>query len=81
MIPGQDDGKVGVDNAKLDGMKDFLVLRCSHPMIMKSDHAVEQTIHFLDYGEFVHSDADKADSHAVASTGGVDSQAPGDCWD
>lgn len=73
MIPGDDDGKVGVDHAKLDGMKDFLVLRCSHPYIMKSDHAIVQTLQFLKHGQFQHAPTDKAEDAAMLQ--------PEDCWD
>jgi len=58
MIPGNDDGKVAVDHAKLDGMTDFIVLRCSHPFIMKSDRAIEQTVYFLQHGLFATRDDD-----------------------
>ena len=75
MIPGSDDGKVGVDNAKLEGMKDFLVLRCSHPMIMKSTHAIEQTVYFMNHGAFLRVGVSK--TQAPASS---DPQEPGDCW-
>ncbi len=54
-IPGKDDGKVSVASARLDGMKDFLVLPASHPFIMKDKVAIEQTMHFLKHGEFVHA--------------------------
>lgn len=52
MIPGRDDGKVSVENAKLDGMRDFLVLPASHTFIMNDRRAIEQTIHFLTDGAF-----------------------------
>ena len=65
MIPGDDDGKVSIENAKLTGMKDFMVVRCSHPFIMKSDRAIEQTVEFLKNGAFRHNPAEE----------------PLDCWD
>lgn len=52
MIHGDDDGKVSIEHAKLQGMKDFLVLPSSHPFIMKSKKAIEQTLHFLNHGMF-----------------------------
>ncbi|CCK78470.1 esterase/lipase family protein [Desulfobacula toluolica] len=52
MIKGKDDGKVSIENAKLKGMKDFMVLPSSHPFIMKNNTAIEQTIFFLNYGVF-----------------------------
>jgi hypothetical protein len=47
MIPGDDDGKVSIERAKLQGMSDFLVLHVSHPFIMKDDEAIRQSLFFL----------------------------------
>jgi len=52
LIPGRDDGKVRIPNAKVEVMRDFLVVHASHPFIIKNREAIEQTIHFLKYGEF-----------------------------
>ncbi len=52
IIDGENDGKVSVENAKLEGMKDFLVVPASHPFIMKNDIAIMQTLHFLEHGQF-----------------------------
>lgn len=52
MIDGADDGKVSVENAKLEGMNDFLVLPLTHPFIMKDEVSIRQTIHFLHHGSF-----------------------------
>lgn len=46
------DGKVAVEETRLEGMKDFLVVHHSHPFIMKSDEVIEQIVHFLRYGYF-----------------------------
>jgi pimeloyl-ACP methyl ester carboxylesterase len=54
IIPGEDDGKVSVESAKLQGMRDFVVLPVSHPFLMKDDEAIKQTIHFLRNGNFAH---------------------------
>ena len=56
LIPGEDDGKVSVDRAKLEGMKDFIVVRASHPFLMNDDDAIRQTIRFLSCGSFDHRD-------------------------
>ncbi len=53
-IEGDSDGKVSIENAKLEGMKDFLVVPCSHTFIMNHDEVIEQTLHFLQYGSFHH---------------------------
>jgi len=52
MIEGRDDGKVSVERAKLEGMKDFLVLPLAHPFIMRNEEAIAQTIYFLNHGVF-----------------------------
>lgn len=52
LIPGPDDGKVSIDNARLDGMQDFLVVEQAHPFIMSNTEVQSQTVHFLKYGEF-----------------------------
>jgi triacylglycerol lipase len=52
MIDGEDDGKVSVENAKLEEMKDFLVLPLTHPFIMKDETTIKQTIYFLNFGKF-----------------------------
>jgi len=52
IIPGTDDGKVSVAQAKVDGMSDFMVVHQSHPFIMNSDYVKSQTIHFLRHGVF-----------------------------
>lgn len=56
MIPGTDDGKVSVESAKLEGMQDFIVLHASHPFLMMDREVVDQTLHFLDEGSFLHTE-------------------------
>lgn len=55
MIEGVDDGKVSIESAKLEGMKDFLVVEATHPFIMKNKIVIEQTKYFLKNAEFNHS--------------------------
>lgn len=52
LIPGPDDGKVSVERAKLEGMRDFLVVPYSHPVIMRRKPVIAQTLHFLKHGRF-----------------------------
>ena len=52
LIPGEDDGKVSVKNAKLKGMKDFLVVHKSHPFIMNDENVLKQVTFFIENGVF-----------------------------
>ena len=53
---GPNDGKVAVEDTRLDGMKDFLVVHHSHPFIMQSGEVIDQVISFLKSGMFGKSD-------------------------
>ena len=61
-IPGQDDGKVSVERAKVEGMSDFLVLPFSHPFIMKKKAVAEQAVYFLRHGVFDHASATQSEN-------------------
>lgn len=52
LIPGEDDGKVSIESAKLEGMTGFCVMPASHPFIMKNKSVIEQTLVFLAKGSF-----------------------------
>ncbi|MGI9309350.1 MAG: esterase/lipase family protein [Gammaproteobacteria bacterium] len=60
LLPGDDDGSVTVESAKLEGMADFLVVPHSHSFIMQRDVTITQTVYFLRNGEFDHSDKSAA---------------------
>jgi triacylglycerol lipase len=51
-INGRDDGKVSVESAKLDNIKNFLVVDASHTFIMNRKIVFEQIIYFFDNGVF-----------------------------
>jgi hypothetical protein len=59
IIPGPDDGRVAVERAKLDGMRDFLVVSRTHTFLMNADEVIEQTARFLETGAFLHSSRDR----------------------
>ncbi|HRX15742.1 MAG TPA: alpha/beta hydrolase [Spirochaetota bacterium] len=52
LIPGDDDGKVSIERAKLSGMKDFIVVHNTHTFIMSDNDVIEQVIHFIQNGHF-----------------------------
>lgn len=52
LIPGDDDGTVAVERTKMTGMKDFIVLPCTHFYIMRNEDVLTQTAHFLEDGYF-----------------------------
>ncbi len=52
MIPGVDDGKVSVENTKLDGMNDHLEMEVTHTFMMRNSSVINQVIHYLRYGKF-----------------------------
>lgn len=52
VIPGDDDGKVSVESAKLDEMSDFMTVPNGHTFIMRDDTVIEQILHFLKEGRF-----------------------------
>ncbi|MBC2716431.1 MAG: alpha/beta hydrolase [Desulfobacteraceae bacterium] len=54
LIPGEDDGKVSVESAKLDEMADFLVVPSSHSFIMRHPEVLKQVVFFLKNGAFEH---------------------------
>ncbi|MCX7818817.1 MAG: alpha/beta fold hydrolase [Kiritimatiellae bacterium] len=51
-IPGADDGKVAVARAHVPGMKEFLLVPCSHTWIMFDEEVIRLTVHFLRNGSF-----------------------------
>jgi hypothetical protein len=59
LIPGPDDGKVAVDNARVEGADDFLVVPATHTFIMNRADVAEQVVHFVRYGNFRNPGSDE----------------------
>ena len=57
LIPGPDDGKVGVDRAKVEGAADFLVVSATHTFIMNRRDVAGEVVHFLRHGRFGRGDS------------------------
>jgi hypothetical protein len=51
-LPKPHDGRVSIENTKLDGMADHTVVGTSHPWLVRNALAIEQTIAFLRDGRF-----------------------------
>lgn len=56
VLENPNDGRVSVEDTKLDGMDDFVVVRHSHAFIMRMRRPIELTINFLKSGEFASPD-------------------------
>lgn len=50
LIKGNDDGLVGVDAVRLDGAKDFAIVRANHHTLLHDEQVVEMTARFLESG-------------------------------
>ena len=53
-IPGENDGKVAVQRARLAGMDDFLVLPVNHTFMVVDEGVIAHALHFLRHGRFMH---------------------------
>ena len=52
VLENPDDGRVSVEDTKLDGMADFVVVNHSHAFMMRMQKPIELTIRFLLTGQF-----------------------------
>jgi len=54
IIPGDDDGTVGVDETRVKGMTDFIIVRGQHSLLLLKKEVIRNVVHFLDTGRFIH---------------------------
>lgn len=52
VLDNPDDGRVSVEDTKLEGMQDFRQVSASHAFIMKKEEVIELVATFLEYGSF-----------------------------
>ncbi|MDF1534868.1 MAG: alpha/beta fold hydrolase [bacterium] len=52
LIPGDDDGTVSVEETKLSGASDMVVIRSTHTLILFDEETADQVISFLKTGRF-----------------------------
>ncbi len=52
VLDNPDDGRVSVEDTRLEGMRDFVVVEHSHAFIMRMSRPIELTIRFLTSGSF-----------------------------
>jgi pimeloyl-ACP methyl ester carboxylesterase len=53
LLPKPNDGRVSVENTKIDGMADHIVIGASHPWLPCNRQAIEQSLAFLKGGRFM----------------------------
>jgi pimeloyl-ACP methyl ester carboxylesterase len=52
LILGQNDGRLSVERAKVEGMTDFVTVSQHHSFMMYDTEVIEQTVFFLENGKF-----------------------------
>ncbi len=52
VLENPDDGRVSVEDTRLDGMADFIIVDHSHAFMMRMQKTIEHTIQFLRTGSF-----------------------------
>lgn len=52
LIPGDDDGTVGVEETRIQGAQDFIIISGLHTSLLWQDKTLEQVLYFLNNNEF-----------------------------
>jgi triacylglycerol esterase/lipase EstA (alpha/beta hydrolase family) len=52
IIPGDNDGTVSVEETKLPGAADMVIIRNTHTLLLFDEETAAQTVHFLKHGRF-----------------------------
>jgi hypothetical protein len=52
LLPGDNDGKVSVESTRVERMTDFVAMPTTHPLMMRNQAVIDQTVHFLQHGQF-----------------------------
>lgn len=54
LIPGDDDMTVGVNETRLEGMSDFIVIKGQHSSLLLQRRVIDNTLSFLKTGKFIY---------------------------
>jgi len=65
-IEGESDGVVSLESARVEGMKDFVVVSSDHNFIMFSPEVAEQAVHFLRTGRFLGDESESSTNNVNA---------------
>ena len=53
LLPNPDDGKVAVENTRVEGMTALLEVPHSHTFMMHAEDVINQSLHFIEHGKFL----------------------------
>ncbi len=56
LIPGDDDMTVGVDETRLEGMSDFIIIKGQHSSLLLQRQVIDNTLSFLKTGKFIYGE-------------------------
>ncbi len=66
-IPGDNDMTVAVEETRLDGMKDFVLVKTQHSLLLYNSQVIQNIISFLDTGSFIHNNGETSAANAGLS--------------